>query len=971
MLDAQPENPPPKPRDLRTRLAADISAGKTVCLSAVELAAPDVRAQLPAMLDELSREHASTFASPIRVPGYTMLGEVGHGGMSTVYLARQQALGRHVAVKIAPKWLGGDHRTQQRLLQEARAMARVPHPNIVAIHDILEVDDTIAIAMEWIDGLTLAAILRILQPTPAEGDMALIKAALGTPEHLGAEMEPTPARCFARMLHDVARAVQHVHDAGLLHLDVKPSNVLVRRDGTPLLADFGVVRDMSVELTHTRTFAGTPVYSAPEQLRRDDREFGPHTDVYSLGMTLYEALARHQPLQQLGLTRILQDVMSGRVPHLSSRADVPLDLANIVHKAIAPEPRLRYPTAAAFADDLLAFLEHRPVSARPLSLAQRWSRWARNEPWKAALAAALALLLPALFAVGGYLYSQLPRIEQTRREEARAIANTAKQAAYQAYFGSLRDTGWASRELRAAMERDPTDSSLACLLAMALEEQDPGLEAMIAEHELATHRSLGMRLFAGKVAAKRAFFDRGEVDQLVRSTDPTDRYVLALDRLFWAEDSEYGEAYAEAEERLDDAAMMADGDMLLFGLRAWSASRCERPERLDALLRAMAARWPDSVDVLTWQYFAQPHEPQPALAGIESYLERHSREVRGWEILIKESLRRETPDARSATTALLTRATTAAGGSPALTAFQLMLDARESGAAGARRALELMAPDHLTFGRRVSLLRGLDDGSLERFLDEQLARERPPWRVLRSVHKTAIEKGEREKVERTWDVWQREYPDRLAIHREHLRFVFDQRNPKAAASIARKLVLPIELLEGSAVVLATILAEARAWSELCESATRWRDLGVPGQRPQAASYVALAESRLGNPRAAADNQAIALVAVPEQGKWYAHALLEDAWLRVDPKGLPELRDAKLAQLRLETLDRYVKDGKVRRPIVGPWTQTIRAEVMFANGDREGAIHAAEVGRRYPATESTAPDGCMELLQQALERYRAK
>lgn len=968
MLDAQPENPSLEPRDLRARLAADISAGKTVCLSSAELAAPEVRAQLPSLLEELSRTHASTFASPMRVPGYTILGEVGHGGMSTVYLARQQALGRHVAVKIAPKWLGGDRRTQARLLQEARAMARVSHPNVVAIHDILEVDDTIAIAMEWIDGLTLAAILRILSPSPADGDMALIKAALGTPSHIDAGLEHTPVRCFARMLHDIARAVQHVHDAGLLHLDIKPSNVLVRRDGTPLLADFGVVRDMSVEATHTRTFAGTPVYSAPEQLRREDREFGPHTDVYSLGMTLYEALARQQPLQQLGMSRILQDVMSGRVPHLSSRADVPLDLANIVHKAIAPEPRLRYATAAAFADDLLAFLEHRPVTARPLSMVHRLSRWARNEPWKAALAAALALLLPALFVVGGYLLSQLPRIEQTRREEARAEANELKQAAFQAYFVSLRDVGWASRRLRDAMERDPTDSSLACLLAMAHEEQDASLEQVLREQDVAHHPSLGMRLFAGKVAANRAFFDDGEAQQLVRSTDPTDKYVLALDRMFRAEDLGNDEAYAEADGRLEEAAMTVGSDLLLAGLRAWSLRRCRDMDRFEAISRAMAARWPDSLDMLAWRYFAlTPHAHQDSLGDIERHLAVQPGAHRGWEILISEAIRENDADGNARTAGLIARAVQSAGASPSLAAFQLLLDARAGGAHGAQRALAQMAPECLTFNRRLSLLRRAGGGALEKFCEQQLAQPRPPWRLLAHVHDDAAERDDTALVRRVWEIWRREYPDRRCLHSRHIRFLYDPRNFAAAAEVAREFVPPSGELASNAIAHATILAETRAWLELRHCATRWRDL-EPSQRAQAATYVALAEARLGNPRAAADNLAIALVATPEQGKWYGHALLEDAWLRVDPNGLPELRDPELAKVRLATFDRYMQ--KFRKAIDGPWAQAVRAEVAFANGDRDGALRAAEAGLRFRTAEATAPDGCLDALKQALKRYRA-
>ncbi len=244
--------------DVRARLGSDVAAGKTVVLSARDLDDPAVRAQLPALLEELARAGAAP-PPGLSVPGYALLGEIGQGGMSTVYLARQETLGRHVALKVAPKWLGGGERATRRLMQEARAMARVTHPNIVVIHDILDVGDTFAIAMEWIDGCTLATLLRALPPEPGEDDVRLLRHALGASDVDTERFEDSPVRHFVRLVRDVARATQAVHDAGLLHLDIKPSNVLVRRDGTPLLADFGVVREMAPEPAHTRTFAGTPV----------------------------------------------------------------------------------------------------------------------------------------------------------------------------------------------------------------------------------------------------------------------------------------------------------------------------------------------------------------------------------------------------------------------------------------------------------------------------------------------------------------------------------------------------------------------------------------------------------------------------------------------------------------------------------------------------------------------------------------
>mgnify|MGYP002623539953 FL=1 len=186
-------------------------------------------------------------------------------------------------------------------------------------------------------------------------------------------------------------------------------------------------------------------------------------------MTLYESLARRQPLHGLDLPGILQCVESGRMPRLSSETAVTPDLENVVHKAIAPEPEHRYASAGAFADDLDAFLEHRPVAARPLTRAQRLRRWTRNEPWKAALATALLVLVPALLGLGTYLLLQLPQLARIEREAQLERANRLKQDAFQRWF-----TDDTSGELRVglleqARALDPGDSSHACLVALTNE----------------------------------------------------------------------------------------------------------------------------------------------------------------------------------------------------------------------------------------------------------------------------------------------------------------------------------------------------------------------------------------------------------------------------------------------------------------------------------------------------------------------
>lgn len=969
------ESSSPDSAALRARLTADIAAGRTVSLAAEDLADPEIRRRLPKLLEELTA--AAPPPSPVRIPGYTLLGEIGHGGMSTVYLARQDALDRHVAVKIAPKWLAGDKRMQQRLLQEARAMARLSHPNIVAIHDILEIDDTVAIAMDWIDGRTLTALLAELPPQPDAHDMQRVGDALGTPASAG-PLGTNAMRFFVRIVRDIALAVHHVHAAGLLHLDIKPSNILVRRDGTPLLADFGVVREIDVASTNTRTFAGTPVYAAPEQLQRADARFGPHTDVYGLGMTLYELVARSQPLRQLGITRVLHDVIGGRIPALAKQTHVPTDLANIVHKAIAPEPPRRYASAEALADDLTAFLEHRPVSARALSRAQRLRRWARNEPWKATLAAVLLVLVPTLAGLGAYVQFQMPRIAKAVREERRARASDLKQAAYQDYFVTHCVDGEPSRMLLDAMDCDPGASSLACLLAMAHEEGLPLAADLLATWRDTVGQHLGLRLFADKVASRRAFFVADELAQLRTSTDPIDKYVLALDRLFFAEDRSDEQAYQDAEERLDEATLMAGLDPLLVGLRLWAAGRTVRPGLHATLVRAIRARWPDDMRMLSWIYYSLEPIDRPAAVAVAEALRRQDpRHPASWEMLAGECVRRGD---WAGAVAQVEQARSAGVTSHHLDMHYLMAVARRDSKA-ATKSLQDMPAEMMTEARRLQLLRLADPTAAERRREEVLATPGASRQVLRFVYFDASEHDHIDHSDRAWQRYRENYPDRRSLFLSRFGEMRNRQDSAQAAQLLADITIPLQATTTHWQQICSMLVTAHDWASLARHAGRWHDLADAAARPEAAFYQALAAQRLGNLESVGPLLAIALSVRNDEKQWYATALVEDAWFRVDPKSPPAFRDPAQAARRMAEFDAFVARRSERserserskpkpKPIPqGPWVNLVRAEVLFANGDRTGAIAAAERAGRFRGAEPQAPDDWSTRVVEALERFR--
>ncbi|WP_169980522.1 serine/threonine-protein kinase [Tautonia rosea] len=368
------------------------------------------------------RDGQDTRSFPDRVGPYRIDGRAGVGGMSTVFEATDTRLGRRVALKMI---LAADEQSRpvlDRFQREGAVLAALNHPNIVPVYEVGDHDGQPYLVLEFVPGGTLAQRL---------------------------EGRPLAPRLAARAVATLAGAVQYAHEQGVIHRDLKPSNILLKPEGgravaegpgpIPLgddrlmIVDFGLARwqhDLA-ELTRSGQPIGTPAYMAPEQAAARADDIGPPADLYALGVILYELLTGRPPFQGENVASTLRMVQeSEAVSPRDLQPGVPRDLETITLKCLEKEPRRRYLTAGALADDLERFLENRPIVARPIRPAGRAWRWCRRNPGFASVGMLAGLLLVALV-VGSVVFAivEADLRRQADLRERQALQNAAEARA--------------------------------------------------------------------------------------------------------------------------------------------------------------------------------------------------------------------------------------------------------------------------------------------------------------------------------------------------------------------------------------------------------------------------------------------------------------------------------------------------------------------------------------------------------------
>ncbi len=526
-----------------------------------------------------------------RIGPYLLLRELGRGGMGVVHEAQDLRLQRRVALKLLAPGFAASGPLRLRFEREAAVAARLDHPGIAAVYEAGEADGTAFIAMRFVEGRPLSEWIADGRAAGRGGTVSLPGTAsdaetAATPSD-GARTTGAPGRTAVdrvlRFFEGAARALHHAHEQGLVHRDVKPANLMVARSGEPVLLDFGLAREEEGEgqgLTQTGHLMGTPAYMSPEQLTAQRIRVDRRTDVYSLGVSLYEALTLALPFEAPTREGLYKAILTSDPadPRHRNRA-VGADLKVVIETAMEKDRDLRYGTALDLAEDLRRVREREPVRARPPAAMVRLWRWVERSPTLARVGA-VVLMLGVGLGISAFV---VVRSERDARDVA-LEGERAQAAAKESALAREREARLAAERAREATEQALRRARALGLVGASREagESDPilALHLAIAAAEQEMLPAVAGRLHEGLVAAReRAVLPHGVPVGHVEWSPSGDRVATGAEdggvRL-WDASGRAGAVLTGHTGPVRALAWSRTGDRLLSGsadgsLRIWSA----------------------------------------------------------------------------------------------------------------------------------------------------------------------------------------------------------------------------------------------------------------------------------------------------------------------------------------------------------------------------------------------------------------
>lgn len=468
------------------------------------------------------------------ISGYEILREIGRGGFAIVYQARNKSLRRDVAIKMFQPGRIPSRRELQRFRSEATAVARLNHPSIVQIFEIGEWAGVPYLALELIEGGTLARKL----------ERALL-----------------PPLAAAKLIEKLSRAIQHAHDRGVIHRDLKPANILFGGGDEPKVADFGLAKllesdERSWEATRTGEPIGTPRYMSPEQATGQTAKIGKSSDIYSLGVLLYECLTGQAPFVASSVIETLKKIASDE-PQSPRRLQpsIPRDLATICLNCLQKNPLRRYQSAEDLADDLLRFQQGKAIHAKPTPTWEHLWKACRRRPAEAVLIAITTIVILGGFGWFSYSSANERRRIKDLRAQVIELTNAGRNQAEDSNYQQAQEHLSQAWKL---LQGEP-----------ALSDLSLGVEGWL-DH---CQRAASVQLWQGRVPPR-------DFDQL-RDDAVVDSLLLGSQTI---------ESIAQACEAIDRARQLTDGNQTIDSL-AW------RPERefLDLIETDLIAFTSDAV----------------------------------------------------------------------------------------------------------------------------------------------------------------------------------------------------------------------------------------------------------------------------------------------------------------------------------------------------------------------------------------